>query len=120
MVRSPVPLDGIDEIVAHVQKRFSQKPKVAFAGFGNSGKSSLLNAIYGADVARVSMRTDETAGPQVAERFGIDFTDTPGVGTSKFSLDSVLDLGVLSGQHIIIHVLKEPPRSRRKTRSSSA
>ncbi len=105
MVRSPVPLDGIDEIVAHVQKRFSQKPKVAFAGFGNSGKSSLLNAIYGADVARVSMRTDETAGPQVAERFGIDFTDTPGVGTSKFSLDSVLDLGVLSGQHIIIHVL---------------
>jgi GTP-binding protein Era len=105
MVRSPVPLDGIDEIVAHVQKRFAQKPKVAFAGFGNSGKSSLLNAIYGAEVARVSMRTDETAGPQVTERFGIDFTDTPGVGTSKFSLDNVLDLGVLSGQHIIIHVL---------------
>jgi small GTP-binding protein len=105
MVRSPLPLDGIDEIVAHVKKRFAAKPKVAFAGFGNSGKSSLLNAIYGAEVARVSMRTDETQTPQTAERFGIDFTDTPGVGTTKFSLDSVLDLGILAGQHIIIHVL---------------
>src|SRR5258708_7740199 len=105
MVRSPVSIDGIDEIVAHVQRRFAAKPKVAFAGFGNSGKSSLLNAIYGSEVARVSMRTDETASPQVAERFGIDFTDTPGVGTSKFSLEDVLELGVLAGQHIIIHVL---------------
>ncbi|HEX9295155.1 MAG TPA: GTPase, partial [Polyangiaceae bacterium] len=105
MVRSPIPLDGIDEIVAHVRKRFLTKPKVAFAGFGNAGKSSLLNAIYGAEVARVSMRTDETVGAQVAERFGIDFTDTPGVGTSKFSLDSILEQGLLSGQHIIIHVL---------------
>lgn len=105
MVRSPLPIDGIDEIVDHVKKRFAAKPKVAFAGFGNSGKSSLLNAIYGSEVARVSMRTDETQTPQTAERFGIDFTDTPGVGTSKFSLDSVLDMGILAGQHIVIHVL---------------
>ena len=105
MAASPVSLDGIDEIVDRVQKRFASKPKVAFAGFGNSGKSSLLNAIFGAEVARVSMQTDETKNPQVAERFGIDFTDTPGVGTSRFSLDDVLDLGVLQGQHIILHVL---------------
>src|SRR5258706_13570275 len=105
MVRNPVQLDGIDEIVSRVQRRFAGKPKVAFAGFGNSGKSSLLNAIYGSEVARVSMRTDETTGPQVAERFGIDFTDTPGVGTATFSLENVLELGVLAGQHIIIHVL---------------
>jgi small GTP-binding protein len=105
MAANPVSLDGIDEIVGRVQKRFATKPKVAFAGFGNSGKSSLLNAIYGAEVARVSMKTDETQGPQVAERFGIDFTDTPGVGTSRFSLDDVLDLGVLQDQHIILHVL---------------
>jgi len=105
MATNPVSLDGIDEIVARVHKRFAARPKVAFAGFGNSGKSSLLNAIYGAEVARVSMQTDETKGPQVAERFGIDFTDTPGVGTSRFSLDDVLALGVLQGQHIILHVL---------------
>ena len=105
MVRSPVALDGIDEIVDFVQKKFATKPKVAFAGFGNSGKSSLLNAIYGANVARVSMRTDETQTAQTAERFGIDFTDTPGVGTGKFSLDDVLASGALDGQHIVIHVL---------------
>src|SRR5687767_14331773 len=90
MAASPVSLDGIDEIVARVQKRFAAKPKVAFAGFGNSGKSSLLNAIFGSEVARVSMQTDVTKSPQIAERFGIDFTDTPGVGTSRFSLDDVL------------------------------
>ena len=104
-MRSPVPIDGIDEIVEHVRKRFATKPKVAFAGFGNSGKSSLLNAIYGSEVARVSMRTDETQAPQTAERFGIDFTDTPGVGTAQFSLDKVIDLGLLQGQHIVVHVL---------------
>ena len=65
----------------------------------------MLNAIYGAEVARVSMQTDTTQTPQVAERFGIDFTDTPGMGTSQFSLDGLLEQGVLSGQHIIIHVL---------------
>jgi|GEM_PF-344952 len=105
MARSPVALDGIDEIVEFVHKKFATKPKVAFAGFGNSGKSSLLNAIYGSAVARVSMRTDETQTAQTAERFGIDFTDTPGVGTGKFSLDDVLGSGALEGQHIIIHVL---------------
>jgi small GTP-binding protein len=104
-MRSPVPIDGIDEIVEHVRKRFASKPRVAFAGFGNSGKSSLLNAIYGAEVARVSMRTDETQAAQVAERFGIDFTDTPGVGTGQFSFESVIDLGVLQRQHIVVHVL---------------
>jgi len=126
-MRSPVPFDGIDEIVGYVQKRFAAKPRVAFAGFGNSGKSSLLNAIYGSEVARVSMRTDETQGPQVAERFGIDLTDTPGVGTAKFSLDSVLDLGVLQGQHIVVHVLNaasaissEDEKLRRALRGSKA
>src|SRR5258708_35646958 len=99
MVRSPVSIDGIDEIVAHVKKRFAEKPKVAFAGFGNSGKSSLLNAIYGSEVARVSMRTDETQETQTAERFGIDFTAAPGVSTAKINLDSLLDICILPGHH---------------------
>jgi len=105
MVKSPIAIDGVDEIVEHVRKKFSARPKVAFAGFGNAGKSSLLNAIYGADVMRVSMKTDQTAGPAIAERFGIDFTDTPGIGTSRFSLDDVLELGIFDEQHVVIHVL---------------
>ena len=105
MVKGPIAIDGVDEIVEHVRKKFSMKPKVAFAGFGNAGKSSLLNAIYGSDVMRVSMKTDQTTGPEVAERFGIDFTDTPGIGTSKFTLENVLEMGLFGEQHVVIHVL---------------
>lgn len=53
------------------------------AGFGKAGKSSLFNAIYGENVAKVSMHTDETDKAQTQERFGIDFTDMPGIGIGK-------------------------------------
>lgn len=97
--------DAVDEIMISIRKRFSMKPQVAIAGFGKSGKSSLFNAIYGAQVAAVSMRTDETEAPQTRERFGIDFTDTPGIGTGKFSLDKVVQMGVLDRQHVVIHII---------------
>jgi small GTP-binding protein len=97
--------DAIEEMVASVRRRFSMKPKVAIAGFGNSGKSSLFNAIYGANVAKVSMKTDETVLTNTRERFGIDFTDTPGIGTGKFSLEKVLEMCVLDVQHVVIHTL---------------
>lgn len=96
---------ALDEVLADVRRRFEDRPKVAFAGFGKAGKSSLFNAIYGEQVARVSMRTDETVAPDTRERFGIDFTDTPGIGTARFSLEQVLDLGVFEKQHLVIHVL---------------
>jgi len=97
--------DAIAEIVERVRRRFSMKPKVAIAGFGKSGKSSLFNAIYGEKVASVSMKTDETTRDNMStkERFGIDFTDTPGFGTEKFSLDTIAAL--LDGQHVVVHVL---------------
>jgi small GTP-binding protein len=97
--------DVVARIVERVKKRFSMKPKVAFAGFGKCGKSSLFNAIYGAKVASVSMKTDETTPDNMStrERFGIDFTDTPGFGTEKFSLDTVGKL--LEGQHVVVHLL---------------
>lgn len=81
------------------------KPRVAIAGFGKSGKSSLFNAIYGEKVARVSMRTDETVEAETLERFGIDFTDTPGIGTGRFSLDEVVKSGALDRQHVVVHLL---------------
>ena len=95
----------IEEIVERVRRRFSMKPKVAIAGFGKSGKSSLFNAIYGERVAKVSMKTDETTPDDMLtkERFGIDFTDTPGFGTERFSLDTIAAL--LDGQHVVVHVL---------------
>jgi uncharacterized protein (DUF697 family) len=35
----------------------------------------------------------------------VDFTDTPGVGTAHFSLERVLESGILDRQHVVIHVL---------------
>ncbi|WP_373047296.1 GTPase [Vulgatibacter sp.] len=96
---------ALEEVLADVRRKFEEKPRVAFAGFGKAGKSSLFNAIYGEQIARVSMRTDETVAPDTRERFGIDFTDTPGIGTARFSLEKVLELHVFEKQHLVIHVL---------------
>ncbi len=95
----------IRELIEAIKRKFSMKPKVAFAGFGNSGKSSLFNAVYGEKVASVSMKTDETTpeNMKTKERFGIDFTDTPGFGTEKFAFHAIEPL--LQGQHVVVHVL---------------
>ncbi|MCU0693912.1 MAG: 50S ribosome-binding GTPase [Polyangiaceae bacterium] len=105
MVDNPLTDDALEEIVSRARKKFAMKPKVAIAGFGKAGKSSLFNAIYGEQLARVSMKTDETTAVQTAERFGVDFTDTPGIGTGAFSFEKVLELAVLDAQHVVIHVL---------------
>jgi len=95
----------VGQALENVRNRFEMTPKVAIAGFGNAGKSSLFNAIYGEKRASVSMRTDETRAAQVERRFGIDFTDTPGIGTGKFSLEKVEQMAVFDRQHVVVHVL---------------
>ena len=105
MTSEPGPDGSIEEALRSVRKRFEMTPKVAIAGFGNAGKSSLFNAIYGERKAAVSMRTDETKAAQVERRFGIDFTDTPGIGTGAFSLEKVEQMAIFDRQHIVIHVL---------------
>jgi GTP-binding protein Era len=102
MTTSPT---AIEEALHRVRRTFEMTPKVAIAGFGNAGKSSLFNAIYGAAKASVSMRTDHTTEAQTETRFGIAFTDTPGIGTSAFSLAKVAQMAVFDRQHIVIHVL---------------
>ncbi|GAK50298.1 GTP-binding protein engA [Candidatus Moduliflexus flocculans] len=102
---TPISDNMIEEITNNVRRQFSMKPQIAIAGFGKAGKSSLFNSIYGENVAKVSMRTDETTEMQSREKFGIDFTDTPGIGTAKFSFEKVKQMGVFDRQHIVIHVL---------------
>ena len=95
----------VESILMDIRKRFKLKPKVAIAGFSKAGKSSLFNAIFGRNIAKVSMRTDETIETQTKEKFGVDFTDTPGIGTDMFSLEKVVETGVLDKQHVVIHCL---------------
>ncbi len=59
MFPPPVSEESLEEIMFKIKQKFSTKPKIAIAGFGKAGKSSLFNAIYGENVAKVSMRTDE-------------------------------------------------------------
>ena len=101
----PVSQIAIDETVNRVRRKVEMTPKVAIAGFGKAGKSSLFNAIYGEEKAAVSMRTDQTQATQTETRFGIDFTDTPGIGTGAFSLEKVQQMAVFDKQHVVIHVL---------------
>jgi small GTP-binding protein len=96
---------ALQAMVAQVRERFVMKPKIAVAGFGKAGKSSLFNAIYGESVAPVGMKTDLTTDATPLEKFGIDFTDTPGFGTEKFSFEAVRDMSKLSEQHVVVHVL---------------
>jgi len=95
----------VESILMDIKKRFNLKPKVAIAGFSKAGKSSLFNAIFGGNISKVSMRTDETVETHTKEKFGIDFTDTPGIGTDMFSLEKVIEAGVLDNQHVVIHCL---------------
>lgn len=95
----------VEKILMDINKRFKLKPKVAIAGFSKAGKSSLFNAIFGQNIAKVSMRTDETVDTQTKEIFGIDFSDTPGIGTDMFSLEKVIEAGIMNEQHVIIHCL---------------
>lgn len=65
------------------------------------GKSLLFNVI----TARTWRKSDETKEAQTRERFGIDFTNTPGIETGKFSFEKVQQMGAFDSQHIVIHVL---------------
>ena len=95
----------LQRILQMAREKFEMKPRIAFAGFGKAGKSSLFNAIYGTQASRVTAKTNGTRSALTCEKFGMEFTDMPGIGTKAFTLERVLEAGVLDRQHIVIHVL---------------
>lgn len=106
MLNKEITEKTLDDVIQLISARFDRKPSVCLTGVGKAGKSSLFNAIYGKGVAHVSMRTDETTGVQTEElRFGIDFSDTPGIGTDAFSFEKVCKMGVFADQDVVIHAL---------------
>lgn len=79
--------DEFKRIAEELKKSEDTKVKVAFIGQPGAGKSSLINALIGRNVAEVSIKTNTTKEEKIYEHQGLVFVDLPGYGTKEFTLD---------------------------------
>lgn len=105
MFAPPISEESIRNIFEHVRNRFKATPHVAIAGFDKAGKASLFTTIYGEQAANVSRRTEESTETACQGTFGVEFTDSPGVGAAAFSFEKVKELKVFDRQDLVIHLL---------------
>lgn len=105
MFSPPVSEDALNSVFEQARKHFTAKPNIAIAGFGKPGKPSLFKTIYGEKTEKVSMRTEKTTETSCRKRFWVDFTDTPGIGTAKFSFEKVQQMKVFDRQDLAVHVV---------------
>jgi hypothetical protein len=78
--------------------------RIAFFGQPGSGKSSLINALVGEEIARVSEQTDETKTLEEYTHEGLTLCDLPGYGTSRFPADTYFDKFNIAGFDLILCV----------------
>jgi hypothetical protein len=89
---------AIDAALARVRSRFVDRPRVAVAGFGCAGRTSLYQALFGPDA-----RTVTRMGPH--DRFGRDLVDGDGIPEGKFAVDLVAEAGLFDRQHVVIQAV---------------
>lgn len=79
---------NLRDYAKHIQDQISKseetKVRVALFGQPGSGKSSLINALVGQDLAEVGVHTDTTTVSKRYEWEGLILTDLPGYDTEKF------------------------------------
>jgi hypothetical protein len=92
------PEQAIDAALARVRARFSERPRIAVAGFGCAGRTSLYQSLFGEDA-----RTVTRMGPH--DRFGMDLVDAEGIPDGKFAVDLVAQSGLFDRQHLVIQAV---------------
>ena len=93
----------IEKEIDKVNKKFNVPIGIAIIGFGNSGKSTLFNAIFGENLQEIGAETDLTKKNRQEKKYSTIVTDTPGYGTRRFTSDEIKE--GLTSQHVIIHCL---------------
>jgi GTP-binding protein EngB required for normal cell division len=83
--------ESIDSIKEELEKLNNTQVKIALFGQPGSGKSSLINALIGEDVAKVSQETDTTISEDPYKWEDLVLTDLPGYGTRNFPADSFFE-----------------------------
>ncbi|HIU63667.1 MAG TPA: 50S ribosome-binding GTPase [Candidatus Avacidaminococcus intestinavium] len=69
----------------------NEKVRIALFGQPGAGKSSLINAIIGQDIAKVGQQVDTTMQAETYEYNGLVFVDLPGYDTSNFPADKFFE-----------------------------
>jgi len=92
--------DKIGKEIEKVNKKFNVPIGLAIIGFGNSGKSTFFNALFGENLQETGAKTDLTEKNRTETKYSTIVTDTPGYGTRKFSSEKIKE--GLDSQEVII------------------
>ena len=93
----------MEKEIKKVNDKFNIPIDIAIVGFGNSGKSTFYNKLFGKNLQKTGAETDLTKKSISRKKGGIIFTDTPGYGTKRFTLDEIKK--GLTDKHVIVQCL---------------
>ena len=93
-----------ERLRAELQKLDEVRVRVALFGQPGAGKSSLINALIGREVAETGARTDTTLAAHRYHHDGVDYTDLPGFGTTQFPADTYWERFQISEHDLLLCV----------------
>jgi GTP-binding protein EngB required for normal cell division len=93
-----------ERLRAELEKLDQVRVRVALFGQPGAGKSSLINALVGREVAVTGERTDTTVDAHSYHHDGVVYTDLPGFGTTRFPADTYWERFKLDEQDLLLCV----------------